>query len=487
MKKIIIIFLSVITINANAQLQTVTNGTGNNITTNPIIINGDGAATGIYVGHGLVSTSNSQDVNKNTAVGFQAIGTASTPPSGSQAGFYNSAFGYQSLNLLATGTYNSAFGSSSLAKLTSGTKNTAFGSYSLLNNISGGYNVAVGNNALSAANSYYNTAVGSGALANTTSGSNTALGCNALSSVTNGSGNNIGIGNGAQIITQSYGLSIGNSIYGINIGTANANIGIGAFTSTILPSAKLDIMGNLKIRTVTQGTPSNTNYLFVDATGEVKQAAFPSASGITNSCTTSNIVPISNASGNLSCGNIWNDGTNVGIGTTTPTEQLHTTGGVRFEGITNAPLSASTYHVLYIDDNGKLFKNSPYAYRMSNSSQTQQEIDNLKAEVNTLKEQIAELLKIKSQTVTLNESKLFQNTPNPFNSVTKIEYFVTNEQNNFISISNLEGKPIKSVKLNGKGKGILELNAGSLPSGTYTYSLYSNGVLADTKLMVISK
>lgn len=163
---------------------------------------------------------------------------------------------------------------------------------------------------------------------------------------------------------------------------------------------------------------------------------------------------------------------------------------IRFENLQETDRGYS----LVVNDEGYLFRTRIEAgsnARINNTAikELQEKNDLLQQQINELKTQLAELMKVNKQFATLNgnENKLMQNSPNPFNTVTKIEYVVTSEANNYITVSNLEGKPIKTVKLTGKGKGIVELSAGTLSSGTYTYSLYANGNLVDTKLMVISK
>lgn len=183
-------------------------------------------------------------------------------------------------------------------------------------------------------------------------------------------------------------------------------------------------------------------------------------------------------------------------GSAAANERIRVTSGgnVKLTGITTNPNTSTNAQSYLLIDNttGVVYKSnsSSFNLRTSNtSSPTQQQIDDLKTEVKALKEQIAELLKINKQFAELNstESKLYQNSPNPFTAVTKIEYFVATEHNNYITVSSIEGKPIKTIPLNSKGKGVVELSAGTLSNGTYTYSIYGNGILIDTKLMVISK
>jgi hypothetical protein len=45
------------------------------------------------------------------------------------------------------------------------------------------------------------------------------------------------------------------------------------------------------------------------------------------------------------------------------------------------------------------------------------------------------------------------------------------------------GKTLKEINISGSGKGRLQLDASTLASGTYNYSLYINGKLIATKQM----
>ena len=51
----------------------------------------------------------------------------------------------------------------------------------------------------------------------------------------------------------------------------------------------------------------------------------------------------------------------------------------------------------------------------------------------------------------------------------------------------LPGKVLKEIKLTSKGKGSLQLDASTLASGAYQYSLYIDGKLVDTKQMLLAK
>lgn len=88
----------------------------------------------------------------------------------------------------------------------------------------------------------------------------------------------------------------------------------------------------------------------------------------------------------------------------------------------------------------------------------------------------------------LNGAALEQNTPNPFNGSTMINYQLPeNTYNAQLVITSVNGQVVRTVPLNGKGKGQLQLQASELQAGSYMYSLFVNGQLIDTKALLLSK
>ena len=118
--------------------------------------------------------------------------------------------------------------------------------------------------------------------------------------------------------------------------------------------------------------------------------------------------------------------------------------------------------------------------------------------INALQQQLAALEQrisriegnVSAEKATLNVSgaSLEQNTPNPFNGSTLINYTlpenVTNAQ---LVITSINGQTVRTLNLSGKGKGQVQLHASELQAGSYMYSLYVNGNLVDTKALLLSK
>jgi hypothetical protein len=122
----------------------------------------------------------------------------------------------------------------------------------------------------------------------------------------------------------------------------------------------------------------------------------------------------------------------------------------------------------------------------------QTEIEALKAKV----EEIAEVNKMQgsiegtpAQKVEINKTAmLMQNTPNPLNDVTFIDYYLpASATSAFIKVTDNNGRLIQAFPINKTGYGQLELNCINMASGTYYYSLLIDNNVIDTKTMVISK
>jgi trimeric autotransporter adhesin len=88
----------------------------------------------------------------------------------------------------------------------------------------------------------------------------------------------------------------------------------------------------------------------------------------------------------------------------------------------------------------------------------------------------------------LSSASLLQNVPNPYNHTTSIAYNLPEQFSSAqIIITDVSGKVLKTITVSGKGKGVLNLDASSLASGAYNYSLLIDGKLIDTKKMVLTK
>lgn len=130
----------------------------------------------------------------------------------------------------------------------------------------------------------------------------------------------------------------GNRIY---IKRTTGNVGIG----TSSPSKKLDITGDINFsgalyangsagtsgQLLYSNAGATNGWLGVGTSGQILISTggvpgwntLASINGVTTSCGTTNYVPKMSGATTLSCSQIYDDGTNVGIGTTSPAAKLH--------------------------------------------------------------------------------------------------------------------------------------------------------------------
>ncbi|RPI18230.1 MAG: M28 family peptidase [Ignavibacteriae bacterium] len=84
---------------------------------------------------------------------------------------------------------------------------------------------------------------------------------------------------------------------------------------------------------------------------------------------------------------------------------------------------------------------------------------------------------------------LSQNYPNPFNPVTKIEYSLVTESDIKIVMYDIVGREVRTLA-DGRlksGNYSVNFNGSDLASGMYFYSMYVDGVLFDTRKMILMK
>jgi len=83
--------------------------------------------------------------------------------------------------------------------------------------------------------------------------------------------------------------------------------------------------------------------------------------------------------------------------------------------------------------------------------------------------------------------KLYQNSPNPFNTSTRIEYFLPEDVSKAsIYIYDMHGTQLKGITLENSGYGNITVNGGEFEAGIYLYSLIANGQVVGTKQMVLT-
>lgn len=85
-------------------------------------------------------------------------------------------------------------------------------------------------------------------------------------------------------------------------------------------------------------------------------------------------------------------------------------------------------------------------------------------------------------------SYIKQNTPNPFNKETSIDYFIAERgASSSILVFDMNGKLLKTYKLYGNGQGSLTINGNELSPGMYYYSLIVNAKEVGTNKMILTE
>src|ERR1017187_500573 len=230
---------------------------------------------------GIQNTFIGQQAGYNNLTGYWNTFVGDSAGYSTTSGYRNTSIGYQSLLNNTTGWFNNAFGHKTLYSNTTGSDNMAVGQAALYGNITGIHNIAVGNYTLETTTSGgNNTAVGYAALYNNNdaTGDNTAVGYNAMYISTSGR-SNTAIGTSALTSTTgNYNTAIGNNVGGSNT------------------------------------TGSNNTFLGTNAN--------PASGALTNATAIGYNATVG-ASNSLVLGGTGANAVNVGIGTTTPSAQLH--------------------------------------------------------------------------------------------------------------------------------------------------------------------
>ncbi len=150
-----------------------------------------------------------------------------------------------------------------------------------------------------------------------------------------------------------------------------------------------------------------------------------------------------------------------------------------------------------------MISESSIKYMLINAVKEQQDIiETQKDEIATLRGEVAEMkemmqtilngenTELHRQHVELNREGAYleQNQPNPFNTNTFIKYYIPDGvENAVINIFDTRGILVHSESIRQAGKGEVQIKAGVIATGTYSYSLTVDGQILDTKQMVIAK
>lgn len=88
----------------------------------------------------------------------------------------------------------------------------------------------------------------------------------------------------------------------------------------------------------------------------------------------------------------------------------------------------------------------------------------------------------------LNRVAISQNSPNPFRNSTVISYNVPRRFfASQIVVHDAVGKVCRQINIPPQGAGTINFEAAALTSGIYSYSLWVDGQLIETKKMILIK
>ncbi len=476
----------------------------------------------------------------NTAIGIEAMQKTTT-------GAYNTALGSTALLNNTTGSSNTAVGEKTMQANTTGGSNTALGSGALQNSTNGNNNTALGFQALYSATSFTdnNTAVGYQSLYKTTGVQNTSIGYQAGYTNTSGSynifvgynsgqNNTSGTGNvfmglaaGQNNTTGSFNTYIGyasggvtttnsnNTFYGYGSGsgsngdnnsfvgyyakpnssslsncssfgyqsvaTANSQIFLGAPSLAQLAcSVALSVLSDGRYkRNINENVPGlkfinklrpvtyNLNVHDLDKKLGVKEDKLTAAAA-------------DDKEKKLYTGFVAQD-----------VEKVANEIGYNFSGVSKPQNDSDFYMLRYSDFVVPLVKAVQQLSAQNDSlkqseKSLQSQLEEMKATIQMLVEKTG--VNTSSSNITLSGASLQQNIPNPYNQTTTIRYTLPQQFTSAqIIVTDITGRAVKQISVSGSGQGSLQINARTLSSGTYNYSLIVDGKFIDTKKMILSK
>jgi hypothetical protein len=454
----------------------------------------------------------------NTASGANSLYSNTT-------GLGNTASGDYSLYNNSTGYYNTASGFFSLESNTTGTVNTASGVFSLYNNTTGYSNTATGMSALdSNSTGYRNTATGDSSLfRNMTGYNNTASGYNSLLSNTTGY-NNTAFGNSAGSSYNGFANTLIGATTDITAdGLSNATaLGYAAFVDA---SNKVRI-GNTLVTSI-GGQVGWTTF----SDGRFKKNIKQNVQGL---AFINSLHPITYTV-DVNSLNAYYDKGKKREGTndkpdaqmkdaTDKASKIIYSGFIaqdvekaadklnyHFSGVDKPQMQDGLYGLRYSDFVVPLVKAVQELSQRNDSLQS--ENDDLKKRFEELKSLVLAMQQkqeacspcnqlttntrpgvIGDQLSVMSGALLQQNIPNPFSNTTTINYTLPQKFTSAqIVITDKSGRTLKAINLPAGRQGIsgnkgnVKVDASTLASGTYQYSLMIDGKLAATKQMVITK
>ena len=413
---------------------------------------------------GKKSLVNNTEGNDNTAVGAYTL-------SSNTKGNANSAVGLEVLPDNTEGSYNTAQGNNALQSNITGSHNTAVGYHSLYHNSTGAYNTAIGEQAgENGTQEFYCT----------------YLGYNTGSNTINHLTNSMALGNGARYTASNY-IAVGNTaIKSIKGHVLFTTFSDGRFKKDIKENVPgLQFINKLKPVTYHLDVTGISKFLKEDDNDNMNntekksfQNSMQKARQEKEKIVYTGFVAqdVEKAAKEL---NYDFDGVDK-------PENENSLYGLRYAEFV-VPLVKAVQELSKKND----AKDSLIGDLQNKNTAQQIQIDNLQKQMDQIKAMIIsgnQSSVISQQSTIISSASLSQNIPNPFNNITTIGYSIPQKFSSAqIIISDQSGKVLKQVNAGGAGKGSLKVDASTLASGAYSYSLIVDGKLIDTKQMVLVK
>lgn len=423
-------------------------------------------------------------------------------------GSYNSFFGYHA-GEYSTGGFNSYFGYNSGTNNTTGTSNAFFGYNAGSTNTSGGDN----------------TIIGAGAGGGTTGNDNISIGARAGVGITTGFRN--------VIIGTDAGNSGSDGSFNVVIGVESGYSAVGTdrFTAvgTFAGNSHTDYTDCTFLGYSTDATSNLiTNSIALGSGVQVSQSnaivignGLLTKIGIGKNTSASNIMDFAATTARLTTGGVWTNASDPKLKNNVQQLEkrdiLDRVNQLKIqrwhyiadeEPITHiGPMSDQFYELFKTGDDSTISTIDPGGVALLAIQALSSENENLKTENEKLSSMLESLnLKVDQLAVMLKDPSsangfvklelsnphsqtiLGQNIPNPFDNSTLIPFRIPKDCNDAsIMITNTSTSEVISVIPISCNEDHLRIDAGNLASGVYSYTLYVDGKLVDTKQMVIQK
>lgn len=415
----------------------------------------------------------------NSGFGHQALYT-------NTSGENNTGFGYQALYTNAQGYSNTAAGAKALYSNTNGEKNSAFGHLALYLNTGGYNNTASGYQALYNTNSgNSNTAAGHRSLYFNTSGSsNTAVGSGALYSNNTGTGNTA-VGSGAETNNGNHSFSTAIGRNALITASSQVRIGSNEITSIGGYANWTNISDGRVKKNIRQNVPG---LAFIN---KLKPVTYNLDLGATESLAPT--IAVNNE------GNRTTQPSSEEIAARNAKEQVVYSGFVAqdvekvaktlnytFSGVDAPKNDKDLYGLRYAEFVVPLVK--AVQELSSQNDALRSMINDLKAELQQLKKELASGKPANAKSKVINNALLGQNIPNSFSNTTAISYTLPeNYKAARVVVTGKDGRPLKEINIAGVDKGTVHVDAAALASGTYNYALVVDGKTIHAKQMILIK